>query len=30
MLMLIVIIAFIEASVQQVRVIGPDIAWPFE
>jgi len=30
MLMLIVIIAFIEALVQQVRVIEPDIARPFE
>ena len=30
MLMLIVIIAFIEALVQQVRVIEPNIVWPFE
>ena len=30
MLMLIVNITFIEALVQQVRVIGPDIVRPFE
>ena len=30
MLMLIVNITFIEALVQQVRVIEPDIVWPFE